>query len=168
MCIRDSAYGVEVEWRSLGETGSDVSVIRRNLLPRIDQDYDVVVIMVGLNDFKQLARGEFWRTPWAFGRDLEALVDEVKAKTNNARVVLPAYPVAVAGIAEPLKSYVGVVASAWDAQKRSIADSGRATYVDVFQTDDDAGYTASDRVHPNERGYELWASHIVSAIAAEA
>ena len=31
------AYGVEVEWRSLGETGSDVSVIRRNLLPRIDQ-----------------------------------------------------------------------------------------------------------------------------------
>ena len=75
---------------------------------------------------------------------------------------------AVAGIAEPLKSYVGVVASAWDAQKRSIAEQGRATYVDVFQTDDDAGYTASDSIHPNERGYELWASHIVSAIAAEA
>ena len=161
-------YGVEVEWRSLGETGSDVSVIRRNLLPQIDEDYDVVVVMVGLNDFKQLARGEFWRTPWAFGRDLEALVDEVKAKTNNARVVLPAYPVAVAGIAEPLKSYVGVVASAWDAQKRTIAERGRATFVDVFQTDDDAGYTASDSIHPNERGYELWASHIVSAIAAEA
>ena len=36
-----------------------------------------------------------------------------------------------------------------------------------FLTDDDAGYTA-DSIHPNERGYEPWASHIVSAIAAEA
>ena len=76
--------------------------------------------------------------------------------------------VAVAGIAEPLKSYVGVVASAWDAQKKSLAEQGRATFVDVFSTDDDAEYTASDSIHPNERGYELWASHIVSAIAAEA
>ena len=85
------AYGVEVEWRSLGETGSDVSVIRRNLLPQIDQDYDVVVIMVGLNDFKQLARGEFLADAVGVWKDLEALVDEVKAKTNNAKVVLPAY-----------------------------------------------------------------------------
>ena len=39
---------------------------------------------------------------------------------------------------------------------------------DDVSTDDDAEYTASDSIHPNERGYELWASHIVSAIAAEA
>ena len=63
---------------------------------------------------------------------------------------------------------MGVVASAWDAQKKTIAEKGAATFVDVFSTDDDAEYTASDSIHPNERGYELWASHIVSAIAAEA
>ena len=73
-----------------------------------------------------------------------------------------------AATAATFEMYVGVVASAWDAQKRSIAEKGRATFVDVFSTDDDAGYTASDSIHPNERGYELWASHIVSAIAAEA
>ena len=160
------AYGVEVEWRALGETGSDVSVIRRKLLPQIVGEYDVVIIMVGLNDFKHLARGELWRTPWAFGRELAELVDEVKARTGG-RVVLPAYPMAIAGVAEPLKSYMGLIAAAWDAQKKSIAAEGAATFVDVFSTDDDAGYTASDRVHPNEKGYELWSSHIASAIFDE-
>ena len=130
LAARQPPAGGRVRRRSrvarLGETGSDVSMIRRNLLQSIKI---MMLLLLWFNDFKQLARGEFWRTPWAFGRDLEALVDEVrKRKTNNARVVLPAYPVAVAGIAEPLKSCVGVVASAWDAQKKSLAEKGAATF----------------------------------------
>ena len=68
---------------SIRETGSDVSVIRRNLLPQIDEDYDVVVLMVGLNDFKQLGKGEFLADALGLWKDLEALVDEVEGEDEQ-------------------------------------------------------------------------------------
>ena len=56
-------------------------------------------------------------------------------------------PLAVAGIAEPLKLRGGCGVGLGRPEESSIAEKGRATFVDVFQTDDDAEYTASDRVH---------------------
>ena len=62
----------------------------------------------------------------------------------------------------------GAVAGAWDAQKRRLAERAGTTFVEVFETPGDGvAYTASDNVHPNESGYELWAQHIVGAMMVD-
>jgi len=124
--------GIEVEWRALGLTGGDLGALRSRLVPELrenmtstDATYDVVVVMCGLNDFKWLARGQL-RTPWAFGDELGVLVDEIRGVVGrDARIVLPALPVALASFREPLKSYVCFLANRWDEQKKRLADTAR-------------------------------------------
>ena len=162
--------GVEVEWRALGETGCDVEGIRRRLVPSIAHDsYDVVVLMCGLNDFKRIARGEL-RTPWAFARDLERLVADIRASVGDeCEIVMPALPVAIAAFPEPMRSYVVFIATQWDRQKALLASEiarlkrGPVRFVSVFESPR-SDLTASDNVHPNESGYELWAAHIAAQL----
>lgn len=169
---------VQVEWRALGVTGGDLNEMREKLVPMIDgSDYDVVVVMCGLNDFKYLARGEF-RTPWTFREDLLGLLDEIRTECGDKpRIVLPALPVALTSFSEPLRSYVIFIANMWDQQKQRIAEliqnKHRILFVDTFEVEDEAAessgndartYVAKDGVHPNESGYELWAQHIANKI----
>jgi len=177
---------VQVEWRALGVTGGDLRAMRSELVPEIKRDglaYDVVVVMCGLNDFKYLARGEL-RTPWAFRDELQTLLAEIRAECGDkTRIVLPALPVALASFQEPLRSYIIFIANQWDQQKQAVAAKSRqllhntncnksVLFVDAVvpppplperpaQT-----FVASDGVHPNESGYELWAQHIAAVLYA--
>ncbi|KAJ8611993.1 hypothetical protein CTAYLR_004406 [Chrysophaeum taylorii] len=168
----------QVEWRALGVTGGDIGAMRRTLLPQLAQGdakkYDVVVVMCGLNDFKHLARGQV-RTPWAFRDELTQFLAEIKHTCgDSARVVLPALPVGLASFREPLRSYVIFIANQWDQQKqllaqksRQLLDKQRILFVDAVRPSPDTPdqtFVASDGVHPNEAGYELWARHIAKAL----
>lgn len=170
--------GGQVEWRAFGITGGDLRALRSQLVPQIKRDdgcaYDAVVVMCGLNDFKYLARGQI-RTPWAFRDELQALVAEIRRECGDkVRIVLPALPVSLASFQEPLKSYVVFIANQWDHQKEAIArksreilhNHGRILFVDAVlaKPRDDQTFVASDGVHPNESGYELWAQHIAARL----
>lgn len=85
---------------------------------------DAVVLMCGVNDFK---RAPWGRTPEAFRRELDALVDEVRDVVGDeCLVVLPGMPMECATIFPPPLSYLAVAASdAWDDQKRRVAAEDR-------------------------------------------
>ena len=70
----------------------------------------------------------------------------------------------------------GVNGSGYDVERRFLGSvtvpfstiylTGKIDGFFRLETPDDAGYTAADRVHPNESGYELWAQHIVGEVMA--
>ena len=81
-------------------------------------------MMCGVNDFK---RAPWGRTPEAFRRELDALVDEVRDVVgDDCLVALPGVPMECATIFPPPLSYLAVAASdAWDDQKRRVAATER-------------------------------------------
>ena len=87
-------------------------------------DVDAVVLMCGVNDFK---RAPWGRTPEAFRRELDALVDEVRDVVGDeCLVALPGVPMECATIFPPPLSYLAVAASdAWDDKKRRVAATER-------------------------------------------
>ena len=167
---------VQVEWRSVGLTGGDLQALRSTLREGVHENYDVVVVMCGLNDFKHLARGQI-RTPWTFQSELRGLIDDLRTHVgHDARIILPALPIALASFHEPLKSYIVFLANLWDKQKARVAQAShrlldrRVEYVDVLTVQEDgesSSLVADDGVHPSEFGYALWATHIADQIVAK-
>ena len=89
--------GVDVQWSAVGETGLNVSELRTELLPAValelrraaaaGQPVDVVVVVCGLNDFKQAYRS-VGGTAGNFRRELGASL-LVNSPCSHAGCLLP-------------------------------------------------------------------------------
>ena len=200
------ALKVDVQWTAIGEIGADVRGLNL-LLPAVGQEVkaaqarggtvDMVVVVVGLNDFKQayqsLPMGSLRRTAIGFKSELDAFVSALHAETGvHTTVVLPALPLHMAPVftdVYPLKPLLMQLAHWYDEKKRLLAESScargaalqrgggssqvssRVCFVDDGSADGDrwgASIWAKDGIHPNEEGYRIWGEHIAKSIVKQA
>uniref|UniRef100_A0A7S0NYU3 SGNH hydrolase-type esterase domain-containing protein n=1 Tax=Calcidiscus leptoporus TaxID=127549 RepID=A0A7S0NYU3_9EUKA len=175
------ALRVDVSWVAIGETAADVRALRTNLVPLLSreveamrergQHVDAVVIICGLNDFKNAYRSA-GNTASDFRTELSSLVGEVKQHAGvQCTVVLPALPIHRAPVFDgiwPLQSFLGRVAALWDEQKAHLAHRLRCVaYVRNAERDEwwsGKQYWAVDGIHPNDEGYRIWGEHIAHGI----
>ena len=168
------AMRADVEWSSIGIVGGTVAELRSVLLPQIrrritspsvssidhlssfpslssmvndvDQNTEVfVVIICGLNDFKQITdHFPFNSGPAAFKEELGKLVEDIRLLGQelclNLQVFLPAIPIVVGRgdptcniMIPPLSTFLEYIAYLWDEQKKAIAieNHERITYIDA-------------------------------------
>lgn len=167
-----------MSWRALAQTGADVAAMRDALLPLVAADAAahvgeppaVLLLLCGLNDFKQQHRGA---SSVAFRRALQELLADIRKLTGpSTLVVLPALPLdSTLLFPKPLKWAVVYLAALYDAQKRELAaalgSAGRVVFVDVptIARGDAPQLLSRDGVHPNDEGYARWGEHIAAAVA---
>lgn len=160
--------------------------------PPYDEEVTAVVLLVGLNEWKQVWRGA--KTPWTFRGDLEDLLRRVRQRVAHVnpdgalKIFLPALPVHWApGLADifPLSLFVPFIAGLWDHQKRlvgavGVAGGQAAAAQNVFvglpsQQDvtaaigsrpNDPALWAEDGVHPSTLGYRAWGRFLADAMFA--
>ncbi|XRB24427.1 SGNH hydrolase-type esterase domain-containing protein [Pseudoscourfieldia marina] len=124
---------VDVTWHAAGVDGGDARTVRADAVPRIISSPvsaqgvpTVVVVLVGLNDWKHALRG---RTPLTFRDDLRELLcsirDTLGPDAKNAVVLLPRLPLHLAPAIRnlwPLSWFARHAAAQWERQKQAMCD----------------------------------------------
>jgi lysophospholipase L1-like esterase len=157
------ATGRQVSWRAVARSGA-TSRTARGLVPGLVAGGwrpDVVVVLIGVNDLKNLRRLRDW------DHDVPALLAAITATTGGA-------PVVVAGMApvsrfpalpQPMRAAMALRARAMDHVLRQAAGD-RHVPVDPAMTG--AGFFAEDGFHhPSSRGYRAWAGSLAGPVARE-
>ncbi len=149
------ATGRTIEWRACGRNGARAAECRSELLPAVaGQSWDLVVLVLGVNDTTHLTPRWRWRT------EVCALITALGA--SGAQVLVSAVPPLgqFRALPQPLRAWFGLRAGLLDADLRRLAAHSGAGYctLDIpFQ----AHYLARDGYHPSAEGYRLWAGGIV-------
>jgi lysophospholipase L1-like esterase len=139
-------------------------------------NYDVVVIMLGINDANVIDKAGGWKDSddAPFVNALKAMIQQVAAANPNAEIVIMTCCThfRVAGNAAgyvPIASSVRVV----ELQKATAQEMKNAGYkvhlydMDAFTTDNlTAAMFNSDLLHPNDLGHERMAEGLSKALAA--
>jgi lysophospholipase L1-like esterase len=157
--------GQPIRLTVLAHSGARVADVLRRQLPRVAALHPTeVFISVGANDATHLtSRPQFRRD---YDRLVAGLPDSV------SRVVLLGVP-DLGGprrLAQPLRAVAGWRGRALATDVRNLARRRHATYVDIaggtgpaFRRDTKR-YFFSDRFHPNDAGYHLWATVVAAAV----
>ena len=144
--------GRAVRWQVVGEYGATIRRIRHRLTPQLEGEYDVVLVLAGVND---VLAG---RTPTDWREDLKAVVSHVAGM--SARVVVAGTPPleTFPSLPRRLGRHLAARGRELDLMTREVCD---ATPNAVFAATDaslvDANFFARDRFHPGRHGYALWA-----------
>ena len=186
--------GVSVRWTCLGETGADVRMLQTRLLPTLQEEVarvsglgqrvDAVVVMTGLNDIKEcFLFAQPSLHPWHFGAMLTSLLSSVcDVAGAGCALLVPGHPIEATPRFNqfwPLSAAVRGVTWLWEEQKRCAAEAAQAreavNCVDflapppamVAQLRAGADCFAADGMHPNDKGYALWAEVIAQRLLRE-
>ena len=146
-----------VAWRVIGANGLTSQQVRAAHLPdALAEPADLIVLLVGWNDALRL------RSAAAFGDDAGALLEALRLRNPEARLVLVAPPRfgRFAVLPQPLRAALGAhVAGLTRAAARVAAAHGAVIVAGL-----DGLQVASDRFHPDADGYAGLAERIVAAI----
>jgi len=179
-----------IQWRALAVDGGDVEELHQELLPKLKDamgelqaddrqrakkrgqgGVDMVVLMCGLNDWKRAPMEPFLRSPAHFQRDLKRLCDAIhKIVGHRTPIVLPGLPLKWSlAFPQPLRAILVQVSRLWDARKAALAaESACISFVPAPRYEGGglplSKLLAPDGVHPNEKGYEIWAEHISAQV----
>jgi lysophospholipase L1-like esterase len=154
--------GREVSWRAVARSGA-TSRTARDLVPGLVAGAwrpDVVVVLIGVNDLKNLRRLRDW------DHDVPALLAAIAETTSGAPVVVSGmapvrlFPV----LPQPMRAAMAVRARAMDHVLRQAAGD-RHVPVDPAMIGD--GFFAEDGFHPSSRGYRAWAGALAGPVTRE-
>jgi len=176
------AWGVEVCWTALGETGADVKELRGRLFPSLEKEVarcgqagerlDAVVIICGLNDIKScFLHAQPSKHPGSYRRDLHELVAGIKELAGEqCLVLLPAVPLECTPRFTshwPLSSFIKGAAALWEGQKRSLvqqlSSEEHVAFVPAPESIPGEAF-CEDGMHPNDSGYALLAEHLARSL----
>jgi lysophospholipase L1-like esterase len=151
--------GREVSWRAVARSGV-TSRTAKDLVPGlVDGDWgpDVVVLLIGVNDLKNLRRLHDW------DRDVPALLAAIDTVTGGTPVVVSGMaPVTrFPALPQPLRAVMAMRAAAMDTVLRRAAD--RHVPVNPAMIGD--GFFAEDGFHPSSSGYRAWADLLAGPVA---
>jgi lysophospholipase L1-like esterase len=157
--------GQPIRLTVLARSGARVADVLRLQLPRVAAVHPTeVFISVGANDATHLTSRPRFR------RDYDRLVGGLPDSVT--RVVLLGVP-DLGGprrLAQPLRAVAGWRGRALATDIRNLARRRRAIYVDIARGTGPAfrrepkRYFFSDRYHPNDAGYHLWATVVAAAV----
>jgi lysophospholipase L1-like esterase len=144
-------------WRSQGKIGAGITRVREELLPMaIDNEYDIVVISVGVNDITSLMRSGHW------ARSLGVLLDAIGEKYPSAIVGLAGIP-PLEGfplLPFPLRSILGLRGRTFSRLARKEADARRNVVFLPLDFD-----PAPDNFHPSQTSYAEFGEAFAAKLA---
>jgi lysophospholipase L1-like esterase len=151
--------GREVSWRAVARSGA-TSRTARDLVPGLVQDGwrpDVVVVLIGVNDLKNLRRLRDW------DHDVLALLCAIKEMTGGVPVVISGMaPVGrFPALPQPMRAVMSLRASAMDQSLRRVA---RGRHVPVNPQIIAGGFFSEDGFHPSPDGYSAWAGELLGPV----
>ncbi|SDT92611.1 Lysophospholipase L1 [Halopseudomonas salegens] len=144
-----------VEWVACGRNGARARDCLRDLLPEVAGQYwDMVVIVLGVNDTTHLTGRSRWR------REIRALLASFSACSQQ--LVLTAVPPLAHfhALPQPLRGWFGLRSGLLDQDLRAEAETAGAAHI-AFDLPMQSRYLAEDGYHPSAQGYQLWARGIV-------
>lgn len=149
-----------VGWQAVGRSGATARSARVDLVPRLaGLGADVLVLVLGVNDVLRLGTAAQWRA------DLGALIDAAWDALGAPcpTVVSPLPPLGeFACFPQPLRAFLGLRATAFDAVTRAVA-AERGLVVAPALPRLTPEVFATDGFHPSARGYAAWADGLAVA-----
>ncbi|WP_347753701.1 protealysin inhibitor emfourin [Agrococcus sp. ProA11] len=152
-----------VEWRIVGLEGSSAAQVLRDQLPKVEGEWDAILLLVGANDALQLVGRS------AFERTVCALLDGLGAH------LAPGGVIGVTGtpqidtfiwLPQPIRSLIGGHARTLDdVQQRLAAADPRVIHLPTPAIVEPEQH-AADGFHPSAAGYRLWSSIVAPRVAA--
>ena len=156
-----------VEWSASGLTGARAAEVHGQLVPELPaEEYDAIVVSVGVNDVTALRRTERWR------RELGALFDALRAHSPRAHIVFAGLP-PLHGfplLPQPLRFTMGLRARTFDvvAAEETARREGFLYAPTEFEPSPD--HFADDGYHPSSGTCRIWggtlADHFAPHLAA--
>lgn len=157
---RALAPHVALDWHLEGETGATT----RTSLAKLDQlparDFDVALLIHGVNDTTRLTSANRFRT-----RQI-ALMDALAARHGTTRFVLSGVPPMAHFplLPQPLRAVLGAHAARLDGElARLSAERTEVTHLPLALPFEPR-FAASDGFHPSEDAYALWAEMLAEPI----
>ena len=140
--------GKPVGWQVVGQYGATARRIRYRLLPELNEDLNIAVLLAGANDV--LSR----RTPAQWGEELSAILDGLSTRAEHVVVsgippftTFPSLPATLAGY------LAGRATDLDEVSRKACADRPQATWVNlVGLLPADPELFARDGFHPSEIG----------------
>ncbi len=151
--------GRQVSWRAVARSGA-TSRTARDLVPGlVTQDWrpDVIVLLIGVNDLKNLRRLREW------DRDVPALLAAIGKTTGGCPVIVSGMaPVSrFPALPQPMRAVLALRAKAMDQVLRRVAGQ---RYVPVTSQMIRSGFFAEDGFHPSSTGYRGWAAELAGPV----
>jgi lysophospholipase L1-like esterase len=140
--------GRPVQWQVTGQFGATARRIRYRLLPQLDEDLDVAVLLAGGNDVMTRRSPDQWRD------DLSAIVDGLTERADQV-VVAGIPPFALfPSMSAALGRYLSERAAALDDVSRQICAARPGTTWVTMPGAPPPYFFASDRFHLSAAGYQ--------------
>ncbi|MDR8019755.1 SGNH/GDSL hydrolase family protein [Nesterenkonia aerolata] len=156
--------GQPVEWAVRGRNGARAFEVTRDVLPQLDDapggpQFDVVVVLVGVNDVLSGHQGSQWE------QDLGALLDGASAAADQVLMTgIPEFS-SFPALPKILARYLDEQAARLDDISQQVcADREVVTWLgaDMLATGKD--FFAVDGFHPNADGYRRWAQAVAENV----
>jgi lysophospholipase L1-like esterase len=140
-----------VQWQVVGRFGATARRIRYQLLPQLDEDFDVAVLLAGGNDVMS------GRSPGQWSDDVSAIVDGLMERAGHV-VAAGVPPFALfPSMPTTLGRYLGERAAALDDVSRQICAVHPCTTWITMTGVPAPDFFAADRFHLSAVGYQRWA-----------
>lgn len=144
------------ETKVIAQTGWTTTSLLENITEQQpQQDYDLVTLLIGVNNQYQGLSIEAYRTE--FKACLQQAIQLAGGKSNKVVVVsIPDYGFTPFG--EENKEIISAEINAFNAVNKSIADSMGIRYVNITPVSRSgiSGLVAGDGLHPSGKQYKLW------------
>ena len=155
--------GQAVSWQVVGRNGVTARDTRQRLLPLVPiAPFDLAVIILGVNDTKNLTSASRWQS------DLQLLFADLRDRIGPVPLLISAVPPmgSFPGLPWPLGTFLGLRASLMDgALQRAVSQTEGAIYAGPISALAPEMFSI-DRFHPGERGYAAWADGLAEVAIA--
>nr|QLJ96955.1 SGNH/GDSL hydrolase family protein [Micromonospora carbonacea] len=148
--------GRPVDWSVVGQHAATARRIRYRLLPQLEQELDVAVLLAGVNDVLSRRGPQEWRD------DLTAIVTDLRARAGHVAVTgIPPFDVFPA-MPRALGRYLAQRAADLDEVARQVcaAQPGAVWVGPNSLLPPVPEFFARDRFHPSSFGYRRWAGSV--------
>ncbi|MFN2465325.1 MAG: SGNH/GDSL hydrolase family protein [Candidatus Dormibacteria bacterium] len=159
----EAATGQSVGVVNLGVNGYTTKDLARDELPHLkDARWDVITVLIGVNDFVQGFSEADYRT------NLRHIYDELRAlglpRGRVVAVSVPDFSFTPAGASFGAPADIAAGIQRFNAVAREEADRAGLPFVDIFGVSrshiGSAGWVAGDGLHPGEAQLQAWADHV--------
>lgn len=158
--IKYLASNFSLQWALVAKTGYTLQDIIQHLEKEAKDQYDIVVVSIGVNDVTGLTPLKKWL------EQQQVLVDLLKEKFSARYILFSKLPPMhlFPALPQPLRWYMGGLAKRLNkALKRAVTAQPECRLIEIdFPLQPD--YVAIDGFHPSEKAYSLWAESIVQEL----
>jgi lysophospholipase L1-like esterase len=156
--------GREISWRVVARSGAKTRDVYRDLVPKLTDPTDIIIVVVGVNDLKS------YRFIRDFRRDTRTLIGAIHRTAGPVPIVLAGIPPFqhMPGLPRPMRTILGLRGRAMDDVLRRVArhDASLRHIPLATQPRMGADMFTEDGFHLSSAGYRRWAELIADAVAA--